>query len=89
MKSGARFARFLQFCIGSLIAETHCFGTWPIGLWMLMQRADGSWHESSFAFLFAIMGGQLSVVAGTFVGVVHRRETLYRREWAALELDAA
>ncbi len=63
--------------------------SWPLSLSMMMVIAGGSWSEYAIPFIASVIGGVFSVVGGTFVGVLHCREMLYRAEWEQLNLDAA
>lgn len=60
--------------------------SWPLSLSIMMVIASGSWSEYNFPLVASIMGGVFSVVGGTFVGVLHCREMLYRAEWAQLDV---
>lgn len=79
---GRRWSRIIPFSLCLL-------ASWPISMALLMRLADGTWSEYSFPLALSIIGGLFSVLCGTVVGVLHYRDTAYRREWAALELEPA
>lgn len=74
-----RWDRILLLWLG-LVAS------WPASLLLMMQLAGGSWADYSMPLISSLVGGCFSAVCGTFLGVFHRRDTLYRREWAELDL---
>jgi len=77
-----RWSRMIPLSLGLVIS-------WPLSLAVMMWLAGGHWSDYSIPLISSIAGGCLSVVGGALVGVLYRRESLYRREWAELEINAA
>jgi hypothetical protein len=77
-----RWSRMIPLSLG-LVAS------WPLSLAIMMWLAGGNWSDYSIPLISSIVGGCLSVVCGALVGVLYRREALYRRDWSELVIDAA
>lgn len=61
--------------------------TFPLSLFVLMILAGGSWTDYAMPYMASFIGGGVSVICGTTVGVLHQREMRYHREWADLDLE--
>lgn len=81
-RSPRRWARLAACSIGQM-------ASWFAAVGVLMLPAGGFSSDWTPVLLRWSLAIPLIIVGGLVVGVQHRRETLYRREWAEVNIDAA
>ena len=89
LETGAEWERPQRRWGWIILLSLALLASWPASLALMMKLAGGSWSEYLTPLISSVVGGFLSVAGGTWLGVFHRREMIYRREWSALEIDAA
>lgn len=77
-----RWSRLVMYTIGLA-------GSWYVSQIIFMTITGADWPPRQSPQVTAILGGLASVTCGIVVGLQYYRETLYRREWEELDLDAA
>ena len=61
---------------------------WPLSMTIMMWIADGRLSEYELPILGSMACGAGSVIVGIYLGMIHHRDTTYRREWAELKWNS-
>jgi hypothetical protein len=61
--------------------------TWPVSLLAMFVLASASWRPITMPLGISLTGAIFLSIVGIAFGILHQRETNYRREWAELDLN--